>query len=241
MNIKDIVQNIVELDKTNLFSVICDKLNNFPFYVQDVNIPSKTGKITELMFAGIKIPIPGPYEYGELTITMREDIYMSIRTFIEKWINEIYVQESNQLVDNIPFDSSLTVTSLNDTLQPIMSWQFINAIPKDVGEYAYSYNEEAGFTNIKLTFSYSYYVIKGINNNLSVGSTNVNSFVPSSLPILPSNLSSLPTYGSSPVASSSSNSLSSNLSYSQYQSQSSSQANSGNLLLNGYNGTTGEY
>ncbi len=164
MNIKNIINTLTELDKSNLFIVQCGKLNNFKYYVKDVTIPAKRAAITEFLFAGQNIPIPGPYKYDDLEITFREDNYASVRTFLEKWINEIFIQVSNNLVDNIPFDNSLVVTSLNETLNPIMQYEFINTIPKSINSYSYDYNEEAGHTLIKVTFAYSYYIVKGVND-----------------------------------------------------------------------------
>ena len=172
MNIKNIISTLTELDKSNLFIVQCGKLNNFKYYVKDVTIPAKSAAITEFLFAGQNIPIPGPYKYDDLEITFREDNYASVRTFLEKWINEIFVQVSNNLVDSIPFDSSLVVTSLNETLNPIMQYEFINTIPKSINSYSYDYDEEAGHTLIKATFAYSYYIVKGVND-LQVNPTSV--------------------------------------------------------------------
>jgi len=172
ISITDFINKVSELDKSNLFLVQCDKLDDIKYYVTNVVIPEKTNQGSPFMYVGQQVYIPGPYTFGDLIIEFREDYAMSIRTFIEKWMNEIYLAKQNMIVDSIPFDSSLTVTSLDETLNPVMQWHFINAIPTKIDDVSYSYEEEAGHTKPKVTFKYSRYEISGINS-LQVNPTSI--------------------------------------------------------------------
>lgn len=151
--------------RPNLFKVTI----NFPSYAGgDVELTSfmcKTAALPASNIAPIVIPfrgrqlkIAGDRTFEAWTVTIINDVDMSIRTAMERWMNGINQHTSNTgLVNPTDYQADLIVEQLNKAGDVTKRYDIRGAFPVNVSEVGVSYDAENILSEFSVAFEYQYW------------------------------------------------------------------------------------
>lgn len=159
---------------TNKFDFTLDRVENFAFNVQSVNLPSISLSSTLVETPAVRIPVPGnQISFSPFSMTFIVDEDMQSWYELYNWMIQLGNPESTDKLGNltrrIGFTNSITSTAalFIKTNSNNIKWKidFYDVFPLDLGEIQFNTNDSSQeFATCSATFGYSYYdVVNGVN------------------------------------------------------------------------------
>jgi hypothetical protein len=155
----------------NKFDFVLDRIPNFTFFVQSVNLPSLTLQSTTVNTPLVQLSIPGnQLTFGQLTLNFIVDENMQSWYELYDWIIQLGNPVSLNKIGNlneepgnnfsITSDGTLFIkTNSNNVLWKV---NFIDMYPNDLGDITFSATESQEFLTSTATFNYTYYEISKV-------------------------------------------------------------------------------
>ena len=150
----------------NKFDFTLERVKNFVFNVQSVNLPSITLSSTLIQTPAVQIPIPGnQISFGSLNLNFIVDEDMQSWYEIYNWMIQLGNPESNNKIGNLRRDDGYFNSITSDAAlfiktnsnNPRWKVNFKDVFPIDLGEVSFSATESQEFITSSVTFGYSYY------------------------------------------------------------------------------------
>lgn len=150
----------------NKFEFSLDRIPNFTFLVQSVNLPSITLQSTQVNTPFTALKVPGNIiVYNTMTLTFMIDEDMESWYEIYDWITQLGNPKSfdkrGTLIgsrgsnEDIYSDGTLTVNTNSNN--PNWKITFTDMYPTDIGEVQFSTTESQEFLTSTVSFDYTYY------------------------------------------------------------------------------------
>lgn len=162
--------NTVPVNKSflsnNKFDFVLDRIPNFTFVVQSVNLPSLALQSTTVNTPFVQLSIPGnQLSFGQLTLSFIIDENMQSWYEIYDWMfqlgNPTSLDKRGRLTGEAGTNTSITSdgTLFIKTNSNNMNWKvtFHEMYPNDLGDITFSTTETQEFLTSTVTFNYTYY------------------------------------------------------------------------------------
>ena len=155
----------------NKFDFTLDRLPNFTFLVQTVNLPAMSLTASNFQTPLANIQLPGTQlAFGQLTMTFIVDEDMESWYEIYNWMFQLGNPESNNkrgtltgvagASNHIVSDAKLIIkTNANN---PNWRVRFHDMFPTDIGEINFSTTDTQEFITSTATFIYTYYELERV-------------------------------------------------------------------------------
>ena len=145
--------------KTNLYSIsITNKgMDDLDFHGKGTQLPSSDLGVIEIPYKGRKLKVPGQRTFAEWTVTIMEMEDMSIRSALEKWMDELDksdtgVRKSSEVVDII-------VKLLKNNGSSSISYTLFGAFPTSIASVDLNFDEQTAPLEYQVTFQYSFHTV----------------------------------------------------------------------------------
>jgi hypothetical protein len=124
---------------------------------KNVTIPAYNVGKFEMMRMGERLHIPSKRELGEVQVTILCDNNFSQRKFLTDWIDtNVYSVIPNNIKSlSEVYNSSITITQLNNVFNPIVEYKYIKAFPTSIGEIQFGFESDAQITEFPAIFCFS--------------------------------------------------------------------------------------
>ena len=132
-------------------------------------IPPLTVTPIERQYFGRTVKIPGDMVFGDLSTTIINTQYFSLKKVIENWMGAINGTGTNYgYSDSTSGFGSVTLTQFSKVGKSLVSWTFVDAWPQTVSEIALSYDTASDIEQFDVTWAYNYYTqAKGSSTTVS--------------------------------------------------------------------------
>ena len=121
-------------------------------------IPPLTVTPIERQYFGRTVKIPGDMVFGDLSTTIINTQYFSLKKVIENWMGAINGTGTNYgYSDSTSGFGSVTLTQFSKVGKSLVSWTFVDAWPQTVSEIALSYDTASDIEQFDVTWAYNYY------------------------------------------------------------------------------------
>ena len=137
--------------------------NDFSFHCKGTSMPASTVPTIDVNYLGRQLKVPGDRTYADWTVTVFNDVDMSIRHAFEGWMHLIQNHGANyQSLDN-PYGQG-TVTQISRQGIPISSY-FMEVIPTEVAAIDVAWESNDAVEEYAVTFAVNYWVTKNTSAN----------------------------------------------------------------------------
>jgi hypothetical protein len=150
----------------NKFEFVLNRIPNFTFLVQSVNLPALTLTPVTVQTPAVPIQIPGNImTFSQLSLTFMVDEEMQSWYELYNWMTQLANPESNDKRGTLTGDpgatnhitSDATLIIKTNSNNPNWKISFVEVFPTDLGELNFSSIESQDFLSSSVTFSYTYY------------------------------------------------------------------------------------
>lgn len=152
----------------NKFDFVLDRIPNFTFVVQSVNLPSLALQSTTVNTPFVQLSIPGnQLSFGQMTLSFIIDENMQSWYEIYDWMfqlgNPTSLDKRGRLLGepgtntNITSDGTLFIKTNSNN--PNWKVNFVDMYPNDLGDITFSTTESQEFLTSTVTFNYTYYQV----------------------------------------------------------------------------------
>lgn len=152
----------------NKFDFVLDRIPNFTFFVQSINLPSISLNPVVVQTPASPVQIPGNImNFSQLSMTFMVDEEMQSWYELYDWIKQVANPESNDKIGrlsgqpgsnrHITSDASLIIKTNSNN--PNYKVSFVDLFPIDLGEITFSSIESQDFVSSSVTFGYTYYTV----------------------------------------------------------------------------------
>lgn len=155
----------------NKFEFILNRIPNFTFLVQSVNLPSIALAFSEINTPATAIRIPGNIiSFSQMTLSFMIDEDMQSWYEIYNWIFQLGNPQSNVKLGNLTqIPGRINSTTSDATLfiktnsnNPNWKVEFKDLFPVDLSELNFSTTDSQEFLTATATFNYTYYTLTNI-------------------------------------------------------------------------------
>lgn len=152
----------------NKFEFVLDRIPNFTFLVQSVNLPGLSISPITVQTPAVAVQSPGSIiTFPQLTLTFMVDEDMQSWYELYNWIVQFANPESNNKVGTLTGDPGSNTNIVSDATlfiktnsnNPNWKVSFFDVFPTDLGELAFSAIDTQDFLTSSATFSYTYYTL----------------------------------------------------------------------------------
>ena len=152
----------------NKFDFVLDRIPNFTFVVQSVNLPSLALQSTTVNTPFVQLSIPGnQLSFGQMTLSFIIDEDMQSWYEIYNWMFQLGNPKSFNKRGTLTGESGTNTHVTSDgtlfikTNSNNMNWKatFYEMYPNDLGDITFSTTETQDFLTSTVTFNYTYYKI----------------------------------------------------------------------------------
>jgi len=141
--------------------------NDFSFHCKGTSMPASSVPAIDVNYLGRQLKVPGDRTYADWTVTVFNDVDMSIRHAFEGWMHLIQNHGANyQSLDN-PYGQG-TVTQISRQGTPISSY-FMEVIPTEVAAIDVAWESNDAVEEYAVTFAVNYWVTKNTSANSVMG------------------------------------------------------------------------
>jgi hypothetical protein len=148
---------------TNFFTFTIEKIPDFRYYVQSVNLPMLTSRsINQPAVFGTYPKIPATnFTFDDLQVTFLLDAEMKSWKSLYDWIKTLgNLKNYNDAVDHQDKFSMGTLLITNSAYKPVMKANFHHIFPVNLGSVNFSVTATTTTpVSISANFAYSYYEI----------------------------------------------------------------------------------
>lgn len=147
------------------FQFTIQRIPNFVFYCQSVNIPDISSTPLEQPVTRFKTPIPHPgenFEFGQLSVSFLVDEYMKSWLEIHDWMRSIKAVDGYQdYEDPSTHYSDASIIVHNNTQTPIVAVRFRDIFPISLSELPFNSSDTTPEPlTATATFAYNVYDIE---------------------------------------------------------------------------------
>jgi hypothetical protein len=155
----------------NKFDFVLDRIPNFTFFVQSVNLPSLALQSTTVNTPFAQLSIPGnQLSFGQLTMSFMVDENMQSWYELYNWMFQLGNPTTLNKVgtlngkpgSNNSTTSDGTLFIKTNSNNPMWKVNFFEMYPNDLGDITFSTAETQEFITSTVTFNYTYYVVSQI-------------------------------------------------------------------------------
>ena len=155
----------------NKFEFVLDRIPNFTFLVQSVNLPtiSLSPTVVQTPFAPINLP-GNILSYAQLSLTFMIDEEMQSWYELYNWMfqlgNPLTKDKTGTLTGiegsdtNITSDATLIIKTNSNN--PNWKVSFVDVFPIDLGEVTFSAIDSQDFLSSSVSFAYTYFTLSEI-------------------------------------------------------------------------------
>lgn len=152
----------------NKFDFVLDRIPNFTFVVQSVNLPSLALQSTTVNTPFAQLSIPGSQlTFGQLTLSFIIDEDMQSWYELYSWMftlgNPTSLNKRGNLteepgkINSVTSDGTLFIKTNSNN--PSWKVNFVDMYPNDLGDITFSTTESQEFLTSTVTFNYTYYQV----------------------------------------------------------------------------------
>ena len=136
------------------------------FLCRAASLPGQTINTIEVPYRGRKIYIAGDRDFpDDWTTTVLVDTSFTVRTIIEKWMNNINDLVDGKGVDNpLDYEADLTVQQLNRGGGILHEYKMHNAFPTGTNAIELTSDQADAIEEFEITWRYQYFTIHGVNS-----------------------------------------------------------------------------
>ena len=143
--------------RPNQFQVILGRGSEqiAPFLVTAASLPGQTIGTASVFYRGREVKLAGDRVFSPWTTTILNDSDMTLRTFIEQWMNEIEnLQNKSGQLDPSSYFADLTVSQLDKNSNVRKSYVLRRAWPTDISEVPLSFDANDQISAFSCTWQY---------------------------------------------------------------------------------------
>ena len=155
----------------NKFEFVLNRIPNFTFLVQSVNLPALTLSPVTVQTPAVPIQIPGNImTFSQISLTFMVDEEMQSWYELYNWMIQLANPESNNKCGTLIGDpgsnqhitSDATLLIKTNSNNPNWKVSFVDVFPTDLGELTFSAIDSQDFLSSSVTFSYTYYTLSEV-------------------------------------------------------------------------------
>lgn len=155
----------------NKFEFTLDRIPNFTFFVQSVNLPSITLNPTIVQTPASAVQLPGNIvAFSQISLTFMVDEEMQSWYEIYNWIIQLGNPENTNKRGTLTGDpgsnrhitSDATLFIKTNSNNPNWKVSFVDVFPIDLGELTFSTIESQDFLSSSVSFGYTYYTLSEV-------------------------------------------------------------------------------
>jgi len=140
--------------------------NDFSFHCKGTSMPASSVPAIDVNYLGRQLKVPGDRTYADWTVTVYNDVDMSIRHAFEGWMALIQNHGANyQALDN-PYGQG-TVTQISRKGEAISSY-FMEIMPTEVAAIDVAWDSNDAVEEYTVNFAVNYWVTKNTGANTGV-------------------------------------------------------------------------
>ncbi len=141
--------------------------NDFSFHCKGTSMPASSVPAIDVNYLGRQLKVPGDRTYADWTVTVYNDVDMSIRHAFEGWMNLIQNHGANyQAMDN-PYGQG-TVTQISRKGGAVSSY-FMEIMPTEVAAIDVAWDSNDAVEEYTVNFAVNYWVTKNTGANATMG------------------------------------------------------------------------
>lgn len=129
----------------------------YAFLAKAVSLPARTIGNIEVNWQGMKTKLAGDPTFEDFTMTFLNDYEFLVKSYFEKWLEEIAAMGTNVRTDHGTYKAEILVQQLGRDNQPIAEYKLIGAYPIQMD--AIELNQESADTveEFNVTIAYDYF------------------------------------------------------------------------------------
>ena len=140
--------------------------NDFSFHCKATSMPASSVPAIDVNYLGRQLKVPGDRTYADWTVTVYNDVDMSIRHAFEGWMALIQNHGANyQAMDN-PYGQG-TVTQISRKGEAVSSY-FMEIMPTEVAAIDVAWDSNDAVEEYTVNFAVNYWVTKNVGINTGV-------------------------------------------------------------------------
>ena len=141
--------------------------NDFSFHCKGTSMPASSVPAIDVNYLGRQLKVPGDRTYADWTVTVYNDVDMSIRHAFEGWMALIQNHGANyQALDN-PYGQG-TVTQISRKGEAISSY-FMEIMPTEVAAIDVAWDSNDAVEEYTVNFAVNYWITKNTGVNATMG------------------------------------------------------------------------
>ncbi len=140
--------------------------DDFSFHCKGTSMPASSVPAIDVNYLGRQLKVPGDRTYADWTVTVYNDVDMSIRHAFEGWMNLSHNHGANyQALDN-PYGQG-TVTQISRKGEAVSSY-FMEIMPTEVAAIDVAWDSNDAVEEYTVNFAVNYWVTKNTGANTQV-------------------------------------------------------------------------
>ncbi len=132
--------------------------DDFSFHCKGTSIPASSVPAIDVNYLGRQLKVPGDRTYADWTVTVYNDVDMSIRHAFEVWMHQIQNHGENVQVLGEPYGKG-TVTQMSRRGDPISSY-FIEVLPTEISAIDLAWDSNDAVEEYTVNFAVNYWIPK---------------------------------------------------------------------------------
>ncbi len=146
--------------------------NDFSFHCKATSMPASSVPAIDVNYRGRQLKVPGDRTYADWTVTVYNDVNMSIRHTFEGWMHLIQNHGANyQALDgrngrSEPYGTG-TVTQIGRDGKAVSSY-FMQILPTEVAAIDLAWDSNDAVEEYTVNFAVNYWVTKNVGINTGV-------------------------------------------------------------------------
>ena len=140
--------------------------NDFSFHCKGTSMPASSVPAIDVNYLGRQLKVPGDRTYADWTVTVYNDVDMSIRHAFEVWMHKIQNHGENVQELDDPYGTG-TVTQMGRDGKSISSY-FIQVLPTEVSAIDVAWESNDAVEEYTVNFAVNYWVTKNTGANTTM-------------------------------------------------------------------------
>ena len=140
--------------------------NDFSFHCKGTSMPASSVPAIDVNYLGRQLKVPGDRTYADWTVTVYNDVDMSIRHAFEVWMHQIQNHGENVQKLGDPYGKG-TVTQMSRRGDPISSY-FIEVLPTEISAIDLAWDSNDAVEEYTVNFAVNYWITKNTGANASM-------------------------------------------------------------------------
>ena len=140
------------------------------FLCNAASLPSSTIGNIEVPYRGKIVNVAGERTFDNWSVTVINENSFSIRSAFERWMDVINHNSTlGGRIDPNRYQVQMQVTQLDRNGTPLMTYEFHDAYPINIGAIALSYGDSNAIEEFTVDFQYNYWINNNTNGGTGIG------------------------------------------------------------------------